>query len=136
MSWQYEQSTGRLLAPTGTVQGRGYSGQPPYTNDPSAEGLEGKGPIPCGVWFVSGVEYDNPKLGQFVLILTPDAATRARVLALGRDPDSFRMHGEKLEPPPGFASDGCIVQVRLVREMVNDSPDKQINVVSTIPEEA
>jgi len=135
MSWTYEQSTGRLYDDAGQVQGRGYSGQPPHTNKPEDEGLEGKGPIPCGKWFVTGVQYDNPKLGPFVLILEPDDATRSRVAALGRDPSSFRMHGERLEPPAGFASDGCIIQVRLVREMVYNSPDKQIDVIKQVPQE-
>jgi hypothetical protein len=129
--WTYEQATGRLIGPEGTTQGVGYSGQPPHKNVPEDEGLEGLGPIPCGCWIVTGVE-DSPTLGEFVLILTPDAATRARVLALGRNPDTFRMHGERLAPPAGFASDGCIIQIKAVRQMVFGSADKQINVVKGI----
>ena len=129
MSWLYSQSSGSLVDPTGTLQGKGYSGQPPHTNVPADEGLEGLGPTPCGMWEVVAVIEDHPTLGPFVLVLRPDSATRTRVVALGRDPDSFRCHGERLQPPPGYASDGCMIQVRLVRELLWNSVDKWISVV-------
>lgn len=131
MAWTYQQNSGRLIDPSGTVVGVGYSGQPPHTNVPTDEGLEGLGPIPCGVWNKASVEWENAKLGPFVVVLAPDDATRARVIALGRDPDSFRMHGERLSPAPaGFASNGCIVMIRTVREEFWNSPDAVLNVIS------
>ena len=127
MSWNYSQATGRLTDPAGAFAGVGYSGQPPYVNDGAAENIACKGPIPCGMWEVVGAE-DSPTLGPLTLILSPDAATRSKVLGYGRDPDTFRMHGERLEPPPGFASDGCLVQIRTVRLSVYQSTDKWIQV--------
>jgi hypothetical protein len=130
MAWTYQQNSGRLSDPNGALQGVGYSGQPPHTNAPADEGLEGLGPIPRGIWTKKSVEWDNPKLGPFVIVLEPDETTRARIVTLGRDPDSFRMHGERLPPaPPGFASDGCIVQIRQVRENFWNSPDPVLEVV-------
>lgn len=133
MSWTYNIPSGRLIDPTGTLCGVGYSGQPPHTNVVADQGLESLGPIPSGQWLAVSVEYNNPKLGPFVIVLRPDDATRAKVIALGRDPDSFRMHGERLEPPFGFASDGCVVAIRVLRELFWNSPDRWLTVTEAIP---
>ena len=105
----YHQTSGVWEDPQGAIVSSAYSGQPPYVNLPSAENLENLGPIPCGNFVMSSVIEEHPKLGRFVIVLVPDDETRARIAAMGRNPDSFRVHGERLEPPPGFASDGCIV---------------------------
>lgn len=133
MSWTYEQLTGKFTDPSGTLQGKGYSGQPPYTNKPDSEGLEGLGPIPVGMWEATSVIAEHPKLGPFVIVLRPDEVTREKVIALGREPDSFRVHGERMKPPPGYASDGCIIQIRTVRELYWNSLDKWIQVVAQAP---
>ena len=118
----YRQSSGVLMNPAGAIMGTGYSGQPPHTNVPADEVLEGLGPIPCGNWTMVSLE-QSPKLGPDVIVLEPDAETRARILAMPRDPDSFRIHGEREEPPPGFASDGCIILTHTCRMLCWQSVD-------------
>jgi hypothetical protein len=130
--WLYHQNTGWLNDPSGQDIWQGYSGQPPHVNVSADEGLEGLGPIPSGTWLVTEVFQEHPKLGPFVLVLEPDEPTRARVILLGRDPDSFRMHGERSIPPSGYASDGCIIMPRSVRELVWDNADHEISVQETI----
>jgi hypothetical protein len=127
--WTYDQLTGNLTNSAGELAAKAYSGQPPHTNDPSAEGEVGIGPIPRGGWTITGVEMETAAHGPYVLVLSPDITTRARVITLGRDPDSFRIHGERLVPPPGYASDGCIVVSRDVREAIWASND--LNLVVT-----
>ena len=126
----YQQSTGIWQDATGETLGVGYSGQPPHTNVASDEGLEGLGPIPAGSWTMTGVELETPLHGPYVIVLAPHPDTRARILAMPRDPDSFRIHGERFKPPAGFASDGCIILSRSEREAIWNSGDHELQVVS------
>jgi hypothetical protein len=75
------------------------------------------------------LQAENPKLGPNVIVLAPDDATRARILAMPRDPDSFRIHGERIAPPIGYASDGCIVLEPAARREMWESPDPHVQVV-------
>lgn len=129
MSWLYEQLTGNFIDPIDVLQGKGYSGQPPYKNVPTAENLANLGPIPTGTYMATGVELSDPKLGPYVIVLDPDANTTAKIISYGRIPSTFRIHGERIEPPPGYASDGCIIQSRDVRELFWNSNDHEIVVV-------
>lgn len=129
MSWIYIVAKGMLTDPPGKFESYGYSGQPPYTNEPMHESLEGNGPLPRGKWTAKEVIEEHPKLGAFVIVLSPDDETRARVLAMGRNPDSFRVHGERVSPPPGFASDGCLVQPLFTRKALWASTDHDIEVI-------
>lgn len=129
MSWIYHVDTGHLISPDGKMDSIGYSGQPPYTNDSTFDHLEGKGPLPLGKWTAKDVIEEHPKLGAFVIVLEPDAETRARVLEMGRNPDSFRMHGERVTPPPGLASDGCLVQPLFTRKAYWASSDHDIEAI-------
>jgi hypothetical protein len=135
MPWIYSQSSGQLYDPEGQPIGPpGYSGQPPHTNDPTSEGIVNKGVTPCGRYKISAMILNTAAHGPFVLVLMPDDATRARIIALGRDPDSFRMHGERIEPPPGYASDGCIIEEHAVRvEVWNEhEEDDLLDVVAQV----
>ena len=132
MSWTYEITSGKLYSDTGELLDIGYSGQPPHVNDFAAVGEVGIGPIPAGSWRISGLEWDNPKLGPFVLILEPNEATMAHVISLNRDPGSFRIHGERVEPPAGYASDGCLIFPRSIREQIWNSGDHELDTVATL----
>jgi RHS repeat-associated protein len=102
----YHQGSGILIcqAPSGeTRQAKGYSGQPPYKNDPSAQNLSNQGPIPqgCYTWgpaLNGGGNHKNLK-GP-VIPITPCTGTNT----FGRD--LFRFHGDDGH---GTASTGCIV---------------------------
>lgn len=134
MSWAYEISTGRMYYDDGSLLATGYSGQPPHVNDLAAVGERGIGPIPPGSWQLTGVE-DSPRTGPFTIILTPDAATMLSVLALGRDPNTLRIHGERETPPPGYASDGCVVLPHEIRKKIWDSGDHYLDTIATLEEE-
>jgi hypothetical protein len=133
MSYCYEITSGKLYSDAGELLDIGYSGQPPHVNDFAAVGERGIGPIPAGSWVITGVE-DSPRTGPFTLILVPDAATTAHVQMLDRDPESFRIHGEREKPPPGYASDGCIILPRAIRERIWDSGDHALDTIATLQE--
>ena len=127
MAWQYAQLTGNMTDPSGQLQGKGYSGQPPHSNDPSAQDQPNIGPIPQGLWQMVELIPESTSHGPYVIRLEPYPQTQT----FGRS--GFLVHGERIAPPPGFASDGCIIQVRLVREMMWDSSDHDLLVVEGNP---
>lgn len=126
MSWTYEQSTGRLIAPEGTLVATGYAGgncgnNPEGKNNPDMQDQHGIGPLPEGRYtFTQHV--DHAHLGPFTIILIPDDANEM----FGRA--DFRMHGDSMNHP-GCASEGCIIMPRHVRETVFASDDHTIEVV-------
>ena len=126
MSWTYEIPSGRLLDPTGTLVGKGYSGQPPRTNDATAVGIRNVGPIPPGLWQAVEMIPETRAHGPFAIRLEPYAETDT----LGRS--GFMMHGDS-SSHPGYASDGCIIMARLVREEFWASQDHDILVTTEIP---
>lgn len=118
--WTYEQRTGRLLRPDGTLAGIGYSGFGASRNKPEDEALPGLGPIPRGLYRF-GPEEDSPTKGPVMLRMTPISHD-----AHGRS--NFELHGDSKQHP-GAASHGCIIQTRDVREEVAGSEDDLCNVV-------
>lgn len=120
--WTYNQSTGQLRDPNGRlIQGRGYSGAPGYINNPEAEGLGFRGPIPQGTWRI-GTVMDRPRTGPFSIELQPDGHT-----ARGRN--GFFIHGES-ERNRGQASQGCPIFTRRQREAIRDSGVRRFDVVN------
>lgn len=100
-----------------TLLGKGYAGRDKGYNNPDMEGVKGIGPLPKGFYFPEELFEEHPTVGKYAIRLRPDDETRAKILAYGRDPDSFFMHGDSKEHP-GLASHGCIVEQRPVRETV------------------
>jgi hypothetical protein len=134
--WTYEQSTGILRDPTGMPSGRGYAGgdqgkAPWGINNPSYESVKDEGPIPCGLFTRGAVIETDPKLGNFVIPLVPDEDTAASIVAMGRGPFSFYMHGDNIVRAGERAgSDGCIVMGINVRRAFNASLDDQLQVIA------
>lgn len=118
--WYYDQSSG-ALSRNGKVVGTGYSGLPPSRNKPQDEAIKGQGPIPAGLWHIGSVENDHPNIGPVVMALTPVGHN-----AHGRS--AFFMHGDSVSHP-GYASHGCIIMLRAVREAVAASGDHDLTVV-------
>lgn len=117
---QYKISTGELTR-EGRPVGAGYSGAPDAKNDPTKCGVRDHGPIPPGFYAI-GQPHDSPSHGPFVLPLTPHPDNEMY------ERSAFLMHGdEKLHP--GFASHGCIIMPRSVRETVNRLSDRDLEVV-------
>lgn len=110
LMWTYKISP-PCLSKDGIVLDREcYSGAfPDGFNDPLTVGEFKVGPIPPGNYTITGPPFNDREHGPYCLRLVPDAATRAYIVSLGRDPDSFLLHG-KPEPPrdPRTGSQGCI----------------------------
>lgn len=110
MPWQYQIST-HVLSKDGIVlDDQCYSGAfPAGFNDPTKIGVLDIGPTPPGHYIITGPPFNDPKHGPYCLRLVPDTGTRAYILKLGRDPDSFLLHGKPLPPrDPRTGSQGCI----------------------------
>lgn len=140
MVWTYEQSTGTLRDPNSTVVGVGYAGRNVDScgtfvggkNNPAQEGLENVGPLPCGTYSADWMQLVHASLGKFAIHLKPDKPTESRILAYGREPTSFFMHGDSIEHP-GASSDGCIVQLLSVRQQLWNSADRNLQVIAGPP---
>lgn len=120
MPWTYEQSTGRMSL-DGNLVGTGYAGKGVHKNDPNSERIPSEGPLPRGRYSI-GPAYDHHKLGPLTMNLDPTGGQDMYGRSL------FRIHGDSSQHP-GEASDGCIVISRDVREKINSSNDKTLNVV-------
>lgn len=110
----YDVLEGQFTFPDGTTSGGCYSGGgtgglAEYRNNSALESVFGLGPIPTGLYGLRRAMLVGPgHTGVFVIPLTPDAPTRAKITSYGRGPDSFLNHGDN--PQANFtASDGCIV---------------------------
>lgn len=126
MNW-FKQSSGVLRNELMAIIGEGYAGREEGKNNPAMENVKGIGPLPAGIW--TGVELieEHPILGKYVIHLEPDEETRKKVLAYGRNPDSFYMHGDSKEHP-GLASHGCIVEPQPTREYFWTKTDRKVKV--------
>lgn len=123
--WTFTIRSGFVRDEMGVIVGRGYAGQPPYKNDPGAQALHDKGPLPVGDYTI-GAPFDSPgHLGPFVLALTPDDDTKMH----GRS--DFYIHDDSPKHP-GFASHGCIVASFPIRTMVwgGEQGDHRLRVVA------
>ena len=119
----YEQSTGRLLNDAGEVIGIGYSGAGENKNQPASQNLHDQGPIPQGTYTIGVPIPYTEEHGPFVLPLIPEPGNEM----FGRS--GFLMHGDAIHAP-GTASKGCIILSRDVRNMVWESDDHRLQVVS------
>src|SRR5690242_15913774 len=120
--WMYEQATGNLLHEA-TLVGKGYSGNGRGKNNPAMESVHYVGPIPRG-FYIIGEPRDTEDHGPFVLPLSPNPVNEM----YGRT--GFLIHGDKLNAPPGNASEGCIILPHDVRTFVWRTGDKFLQVVS------
>ena len=119
MTWTFEQSTGRILDPSGTVVATGYAGgncgnNPEGKNNPDMQDRPGIGPLPEGLYNF-GTPVDHSHLGAFAVPLIPDPSNEM----YGRS--DFYFHGDTT--PSGNASEGCIIGPRQVREAAAASGD-------------
>lgn len=96
----------------------GYSGHGEGKNDPSKENVRSVGPIPRGMWRVTGKPYNSKRVGPYALVLEPVGHD-----AHGRT--AFRVHGDSVKAP-GTASNGCIVVPRWARERIYKSGDRDL----------
>ena len=120
----YEQATGRVFQETPekrVLLGKGYSGFPPFTNDPSAQTLKQRGPIPRGSFRVHR-PFDHSRLGRMVMFLEPLKETEM----FGRS--GFFIHGDNAFANQ-TASHGCIVLALATRSRVAECAPCLLDVI-------
>lgn len=120
--WIYSQKNGTLTNPSETILvGVGYSGFGVGKNNPDMESVHNVGPIPKGRYDI-GPAHNTTTHGPVVLALTPDPSNQM----YGRS--AFLIHGDSIAAP-GTASHGCIIQARNIRQAIDASSDKEIQVI-------
>jgi hypothetical protein len=118
--WKYEQQSGAIVRPDGTLLAAGYSGRvPDGKNDPDKQCVVNVGPIPRG-WYTIG-EPLSTKTKPYYMPLEPNQGTDT----CGRS--AFQIHGDNTTHT---ASTGCIVvSPRALREEIWTSGDRLLRVV-------
>ena len=119
MTWIYHQSTGEMFH-NSIFRGKGYAGRMTNKNNPSRQHVRGLGPIPQGRYRIT--EKTSSK-GPLTLVLVPDAGNTM----FGRT--AFHIHGERVKPPAGWASEGCIILQYETRKRIWESNDRMLEVV-------
>lgn len=117
--WKYSQTTGKLFDNNAKLRGTGYSGTGHGRNNHLMQEVRGIGPIPIGVYQI-GEAHTHGHLGPKVMALTPLLGTETF------DRSEFFMHGNN---PINDASHGCIILDRPIRELIDASNDRMIEVV-------
>lgn len=125
--WTFQITTGRMLDPEGVLAGEGYAGGnlgtvPEAINNPIFEPVHNIGPLPEGFYTFGDLVVKHPTLGSYVFPLIPDASNQM----YGRS--GFYCHGDT--PTPRHASEGCIVMPYSTRQMMNNSKDRRLQVIS------
>jgi hypothetical protein len=121
MAWKYSQSTGKLVNPSGSLVGTGYSGHGEGLNNPAMQNVADVGPIPQGRWTI-GTFFDDPGgKGPLVAHLTPWSVTKT----FGRS--GFMVHGDN-EAMNHTASEGCVVLAKINREQILACDDRLLTV--------
>jgi hypothetical protein len=131
MSWKFQISKGLLFDPTGkVVWSKAYAGgnegkDLEGVNNPAMCDQHNIGPLPVGLYVMTQLVMQHPRLGPYVILLTPDAANEM----YGRG--DFRVHGDRTDPKlVHAASEGCIIVPRFVRELMWKSEDHVIEVIA------
>jgi hypothetical protein len=99
-----------------------YSGWKKYHNDPNAEKIKDKGPIPRGKYHLEQYKRLDGKLGPYVIPLKPFTGTKT----FGRS--GFYIHGDNSKQNE-TGSEGCIVTLREYRLMFIREKIKELEVV-------
>jgi hypothetical protein len=126
--WIFEQSTGKLYRPDGSLAATGYAGgncgkNPEGVNNPSLQSVPTIGPLPVND-YTPGTPVPQSHLGPFAIPLIPTGTGDM----FGRG--HFYMHGDTT--PSGNASEGCIIMPRAVRNEFYNSVDNKLSVVREI----
>lgn len=120
--WTYEQASGAIVRPDGSVLAIGYSGRvPDGKNRPDTQHIRNVGPIPRG-WYT----IEAPRTSTFKKYYMP-LAPRGDNEMFGRS--GFQIHGDNAS---GDASTGCIIiSPKSFREEIWNSGDHLLRVVET-----
>lgn len=127
MTWTYEQATGKLFDPSGSLVATGYAGgncgkNPAGKNNPAMQDCHSVGPLPVGDYTLC-TPLLTSHLGPYAIPLIPAPSNEM----FGRS--GFYIHGDSIQRP-GAASEGCIIVPRSVRVAMWESNDHSLTVVS------
>lgn len=120
--YTYKQSTGQLFDSSGNLLGTGWAGQGDGKNNPDMQDVKNIGPLPQGRYTI-GPAYHHPRLGPVTMDLTPSPSNQMF------DRADFRIHGASATDPE-HSSEGCMIQIRIVRESVASGMDKDLEVIA------
>lgn len=125
--WTFDNHTGALLNPAGTLIETGYAGGDKGAckygmNNPAYQYTKDIGPLPVGLYSM-GDAVEGTHLGPLAIPLTPDPSNDMR----GRG--DFYIHGDHIGAP-GTASDGCIILSHATRTLLSESDDRSLQVVN------
>lgn len=127
----FAQKSGEWSSSGGGSLAFGYSGgdcgnAPQGVNNPSEQMTPNVGPLPQGLYTI-GAPYDHPRLGKYVMPLTPDPSNEM----FGRG--EFFVHGDLIGAVgQQKASDGCVILPLAIRQQIWNSGDHDLRVVSGI----
>jgi hypothetical protein len=110
------------LTQDGAQLARGYSGNGPSMDDPSAQACPGIGPLPVGLYTI-GTARKHPHLGPVAMPLTPHPSN----VMYGRS--GFWIHGDSIKHP-GEGSHGCICLPRPARLAIAAATDRRLTVIA------
>ncbi len=113
MAWTYEQSTGNIFH-NGKFIEHGYSGVLTNKNNPARQNVKGMGPITRGVYDIGKTTYSKRPLTVELHQISGQSFGRSL----------FRIHGERLHGPAGYASAGCIILGPLTRQKISGSRER------------
>ncbi len=108
---------------SGADDGDGLVDEGEGMNDASKMYQRNVGPIPVGHYII-GPAFTHPTIGPLTMRLIPKGGTDTK----GRD--GFLIHGGSAA---GGMSHGCIVAPNLVRSIVADSRDRDLEVIAEAP---
>ena len=120
--WSYRISIGEMSQNGQPRAEVCYSGRGACKNDPSKCGVVMEGPIPTGKYRI-GNAYMHDTLGPYTMNLDPLPGTDTHGRSL------FRIHGDSVAHP-GDASHGCLIAPRSLREAINNTNDRILEVTA------
>jgi hypothetical protein len=131
MSWLFKVTSGIIVDPSGSVawkaayaggnEGKNIEG----VNNVAMQDQPNIGPLPQGKYAMVQIVLQHPRLGPYVILLSPDAANEMY------NRGDFRIHGDRTDPSlVHAASEGCIIAPRFVREKMWTSTDHEVEVIS------
>jgi len=121
MAWIYQQSTGQL-SHNGRLVTQGYAGNKSGYNNPDMQDTPDVGPLPRGIYTITGSPFHHPHTGAYSIRLQPSRDNQM----YGRA--GFLIHGDSIKDP-GNASNGCIILRLNVRKEIWTSGDRQLEVI-------
>lgn len=112
MVWTYRQSIGEMFH-DGELVGQGYSGVLTNKNNPDRQQVKGMGPLPRGTYRIGATTLSKGPMTIELHQISGDSFGR----------NLFRIHGERINKPAGFASAGCIILAPSIRRLIKDSSE-------------